>query len=207
MLQKEGFNAWAKDYDEQVKHTKGYPFEGYYNLMNEIVSMLELKEVTSILDVGIGTGLLASYIQSKQPHVTITGLDFSSNMIEIAKSRVKNGVFYPCDLNEGLPKEIANIGFDYIISTYVLHHFSLEKKLELISEMKKHLNPNGKMIIGDVAFLTKEELKDCEAKYQNVLDPDEIYLVYTELKDHLVEEGISSTFIQISFCAGILIIE
>lgn len=48
-------------------------------------------------------------------------------------------MYYHHDLSKRLPKEIANEKYDYIVSTYVIHHFDLKEKINLIIELKQKL--------------------------------------------------------------------
>lgn len=67
------------------------------------------------------------------------------------------------------------------------------------------LNGNGKILIGDVAFITRVELDRCKEKYNQYWDIEEIYLVAEEIIQHLNEEYFCD-YIKISHCAGVLTI-
>ncbi len=84
---------------------------------------------------------------------------------------------------KGLPKELENIQFDYIISTYAMHHLEDEDKIKLINKLEEYISRDGRIIIGDVAFQTRELLEQCKAKYENYWDDEEIYFVFNELKE------------------------
>lgn len=49
-------------------------------------------------------------------------------MIDIAKEKMPNGLFIQSDFNLGIPSELAHEKFDYIISSYAIHHLNNEKK-------------------------------------------------------------------------------
>ena len=66
--------------------------------------------------------------------------------------------------------------------------------------MRGRLKENGKILIGDVAFETREELNQCRKQAGNEWDEDEIYFVFDELKKNFP----SLSFAQVSPCAGIL---
>ncbi|ERJ12008.1 class I SAM-dependent DNA methyltransferase [Haloplasma contractile] len=202
MLKQHGFDEWSKKYDEHVQNSVGYPFEGYNDLMNEIVNEIDYGNKPSVLDVGIGTGTLSSLLNTKG--ATITGLDFSSEMIKVAESRIKNGIFYVQDLSNGLPKELNNTEFNYIISTYVIHHFCLDQKITLIVELLNHLKPGGKLLIGDVAFQTEADLIRCKEQNKDCFDHDELYIVADEIIKALQRKDITAKYKQISSCAGVV---
>lgn len=51
MLDSKGFDQWAGEYDESIeKYSNGYPFEGYYNVL-EYISMDDAEKVDFILDL------------------------------------------------------------------------------------------------------------------------------------------------------------
>lgn len=66
----------------------------------------------------------------------------------------------------------------------------------------KYGNTNGKIIIGDVAFETREALEQCKCKAGDAWDPDEIYFVIEELR----KDFPALSFTQMSDCAGVLML-
>ena len=71
MLEKEGFDAWAEEYDRSVRETdeaSGYPFAGYDALMSWLrqeITAEGSRSCGSYLDVGIGTGKLAGELYDR----------------------------------------------------------------------------------------------------------------------------------------------
>ena len=59
---------------------------------------------------------------------------------------------------------------------------------------------NGKILIGDVAFETRNEMEQCRQQACDEWDDDEIYFVVNELK----KDFPALLFTKISYCAGIL---
>lgn len=203
MLNNKGFDEWAGTYDESVNRlSKEYPFDGYYDILHKIYDLIENKSNSTILDVGFGTGFLTNKLYEAKSK--IYGLDFSKGMIDIAQKKMPHAKFIKCDLNLGLPDEIKNVKFDYIISSYAIHHFTDDKKIDLIYDFTKHLNKNGKIIIADVAFETREDMAKCKEKSLDDWDNDEIYITYDTFKNLLLEKGLKSKYNQISSCGGIL---
>ena len=132
----------------------------------------------------------------------IYGIDFSERMLEISKEKMPLAKLVQYDFSRGLPKELENIQFDYIISTYAMHHLEDEDKIKFINKLEEYLSRDGRIIIGDIAFETRELLEQCKVKYENYWDDEEIYFVFDELKEFFPEEDIS--FTTISHCAGII---
>jgi putative AdoMet-dependent methyltransferase len=82
MLDNKGFDKWAGEYDASIKrHSEGYPFEGYYNVLSYVYSLIKESKETKILDVGVGTGLLTHELYKngkKIDRVRINCLIYSS---------------------------------------------------------------------------------------------------------------------------------
>lgn len=122
--------------------------------------------------------------------------------MEIAKEKMPLAKFIQYDFSKGLPEELENIQFDYIISTYAMHHLEDEEKIKFIKKLESHLSKEGKIIIGDIAFETRELLEQCKASYNSYWDDEEIYFVFNELKESLPDKDIN--FTTISHCSGVI---
>ncbi|MGN7115737.1 methyltransferase domain-containing protein [Lysinibacillus odysseyi] len=205
MLSKQGFNLWANDYDKSVKVSEEsgqYPFAGYKAILGSIFNEVMQGGKKNVLDIGIGTGVLAVQLAAHGHH--ITGLDFSKAMLETAKQKLPQAALYEWDLQDGLPPEIEQQRFDTIISTYTLHHFRDGEKVLLIQKLLNLLTPGGKLYIGDVAFSTAAELEGCREESIRYWDDDEYYFVHDELKP-LVEEFCYINFYPMSHCGGLFV--
>ena len=103
-----------------------------------------LKEINwknkSVLDVGCGTGDFSFHAAKKGG--IVTGIDFSSEAIKIAKEKYshKNLNFKKIDAEKGLSGN-----YDVIVSLGTLEHTT--KPFQMLKIFKKHLKPNGKIII------------------------------------------------------------
>lgn len=203
MLGKEGFDQWAGNYDERISQdSTGYPFEGYYDVLAYVHSLIDNPVEKKILDIGVGTGLL-SYLLYKRGS-QIWGLDFSEKMIERAQRKMPKASFFQHDFSRGLPDEVSTMKFDYIISSYAIHHLNDEGKIKLVEELKTILKDTGKIIIADVAFTNREELEACKKQYQGHWDNQEAYIVADSLMTVLENAGWQCEYHQVSFCGGVL---
>lgn len=203
ILDNKKFDDWALKYDKQMKNSRGYPFEGYYNVLSYIRNLINLNSSqTKILDVGIGTGELSKILYNDG--ALIYGLDFSEKMIEVARNKMPNGIFIKCNFKSGIPVQIKTVKFNYIISSYALHHISDKEKINLISELLKSLALNGKIIIADIAFQNIKDLEKCKNKHLNIWDENEKYFIADNIIKSLKNNEISVTYQQISECAGVL---
>lgn len=203
MLDNKGFDLWADGYDKSVQLSEEndeYPFAGYKDVLNTIYNIVHKREKAKILDIGFGTGILTKKLYDDG--YEIYGIDFSQNMIEIAKEKMPLASLIKYDFSKGLPEEIKDNSFDYIISTYAMHHLEDAEKNEFIEKLENYLNRDGKIIIGDIAFKTRELLEKCKTNYNEYWDDEEIYFVFEELKESLFNKNIS--FTEISHCSGVI---
>ena len=203
MLDDKGFDLWADGYEKSVQLSEEdneYPFAGYKDVLGTIYNIVHRKEKAKILDIGFGTGVLTKKLYDDG--YEIYGIDFSQRMIEIAKEKMPLAKLFQYDFSKGLPKKLENIQFDYIISTYAMHHLEDKEKIKFINKLDKYLSSDGEIIIGDVAFETRGLLEQCKIKYADYWDDEEIYFVFDELKEFFPKEDIS--FTTISYCAGII---
>ncbi len=206
MLDNKGFDMWADGYDKSVnlsEENNEYPFAGYKNVLNYIYNQVRERNNANILDIGFGTGVLTTRLYDAG--YTITGIDFSSNMIDVAKKKMPNATLIKWDFSEGLPNEIKDRSFDYIISTYAIHHLTNKEKMGFIELLITLLNENGKVLIGDISFETRNGLEICKEKYKELWDDDEIYFVADKIMKDL-NHKYSCGYTKISHCAGVLTI-
>ena len=198
------FDIWAGEYDEEVRladENDKYPFAGYKKIMDYIFNEAIKQNSANILDVGVGTGTLASALY-KHGHI-ITGIDFSSEMLAIAKHKMPYATFYQCDFTDGLPSKITGNKYDFIISTYALHHLPDTLKEMFIKSLLPYLNTNGAILIGDIGFKTRNEFDKCHKQNADDWDDNEYYFVFSELIETLKCVA-TVTYEQMSHCGGVL---
>ena len=206
MLDNKGFDMWADGYDRSVnlsEEDNEYPFAGYKDVLNYIYNQVRERNSANILDIGFGTGVLTTRLYDTGYNTT--GIDFSSNMIDIAKKKMPKATLINWDFSKGIPDEIKNTRFDYIISTYAIHHLTNKEKVGFIELLIDLLNENGKVLIGDISFETRNELEICKEKYKELWDDDESYFVADEIMKDL-NHKYSCVYTKISNCAGVLTI-
>ena len=154
-----------------------------------------------VLDVGFGTGTLTTKLYEKG--CTLYGQDFSARMIELAKEKMPDAVLIQGDFSKGLDTALREKSYDFVISTYALHHLDYAGKLSLIRELTDCLNPGGRLLIGDVAFETNADLDACRLKAGDEWDEDEIYFIRDEMKKAFPE----MEYEKISECAGLMTLQ
>jgi putative AdoMet-dependent methyltransferase len=206
MLNKLGFDLWANEYDQTVRVSEEsnlYPFAGYKEILNMIFNEIMQKEKSKVLDIGFGTGVLTHKLYENGHQVD--GIDFSSEMIAIAITKMPRANLIEWDISNGLPDEILSMKYDAIVSTYALHHLTDEAKIKFIQNLLSLLKDDGKIFIGDIAFQTRENLENCRKESAGYWDNDEFYFVADEIHSAL-GDVCTFEFHSISHCGGVFII-
>ncbi|WP_226675269.1 class I SAM-dependent methyltransferase [Mesobacillus jeotgali] len=204
MLNKQGFNLWADGYDKtvQVSEENGvYPFAGYREILNTIFKEVMERENSRVLDIGFGTGVLTARLYENGHH--IDGIDFSQRMIALAQPKMPNANLLEWDIANGLPSEVKGKQYDFIVSTYALHHLTDEDKVLFIKGLLQLLSEDGKILIGDIAFQTRQQLGTCKNDSNEFWDEDEFYFVFNEVRS-VLEDYCKLEFLPISHCGGVI---
>ena len=203
MLDHKGFDLWADGYDRAVgisDEENTYPFAGYKEVLGRIFRIVTGKPGAAVLDLGFGTGVLTAKLYEKG--CAVYGQDFSARMIELARGKMPDAVLVQGDFSKGLAPDLRTRTYDFIVSTYALHHLDDVRKRSLIRELLRLLNPGGKLLIGDVSFRTRADLNACREEAGENWDGDEIYFVSDEMKEAFP----AMEYEQISGCAGLMIL-
>lgn len=204
MLDQQGFDLWADGYDRAVgwsddEHT--YPFAGYRDVLGGIYRAVAQKRGASVLDIGFGTATLAAKLYADG--FDIFGQDFSPRMIALAAAKMPRAHLYEGDFSAGLAGPLRERRYDFIVSTYALHHLTDAQKAPFLRGLFDLLKPGGQILIGDVAFAARADLERCRADAGDEWDDEEYYFVADELRPAFP----SLTFQPVSFCAGILTLQ
>ena len=125
-------------------------------------------------------------------------------MLGLAKQKMPKGKFFCYDIKSGLPKDLDGVKFDYIISSYVIHHLDDEEKANFILKLKGILKENGKIIMADISFKNHKDMLYCKNISGSNWDDDEIYLIADKMVKRLTDSGLMVRYTQISSCAGVL---
>lgn len=109
-----------------------------------------INNAAKILDMGCGGGDISEEIANMNDSADIDALDFDSNIIEIAKEKLKFKQNVNVDLKDISSDEIGTEKYDIIISRFLLSHLTSPDKA--LSKFKNALKDGGKVIIEDVDF-------------------------------------------------------
>lgn len=198
------FDNWASHYNP-AKNER-FPFIGYNDVLTTIVRKANPGPDNTILDIGIGTGNLAQRFLSH--HCALWGIDFSTKMLARAANLLPNATLVQANiLAERWPSQLDR-KFDVIVSAYTFHEFQDITKVQLLKRLiRNHLAPNGKIVIGDIAFPTEQAEVEARETWKDQWDNDEFYWIADRTIATCKVEGIDIQYTQVSECSGVLIVE
>lgn len=129
-----------KDYNliaQEFSRTRSY-------LWPELAFLIQYAtEGERVLDLGCGNGRLFQVLKEKK--IDYIGVDFSSQMIEIAREKNPQGKFL---LANALNLPFSENFFDKIYSLAVFHHLpSREFRVKFLKEAQRVLKPKGLLIL------------------------------------------------------------
>jgi ubiquinone/menaquinone biosynthesis C-methylase UbiE len=135
---REFFDKQANQYDSTLAGRQSK------RLYDFIIRTMDRFEYKSVLDVGCGTGNLLFEVL-KRKKVSTAGIDLSEKMIDVAKMRLGEEADLRSGDSEHLPWKSES--FDMVTCTLSFHHYPNPEAV--LDEMKRVLNPGGKVIIAD----------------------------------------------------------
>ena len=194
------FDDWAAHYDHSVAEQEGFPFAGYTRLLQTVVEQAGVKADDAVLDLGTGTGNLAALAAARGADAY--GLDFSAQMLALARVKLPQGHFFQADLRGDWPAALQR-RFEIIVSAYVFHHFPLAEKADLAKALVEHsLRPGGRLVIGDIAF-ADQAAEEAVRRSLGEEWEQEYYWIVDQSLAALEAAGLRVEFIPVSFCAGV----
>ena len=132
-------------------------------LLVELIDSGKIKPCSAI-DLGCGAGNYAVYLASRG--FEVTGVDFSSEAIKIAKANtLKKKVqcsFFVADLVNELTD--FNQKWDFAYDWGVLHHIFPQYRVKYVQNVHQILNSNGKYL--SVCFSEKDTAFEGSGKYR-----------------------------------------
>jgi len=165
---KENIDKMRSFFNEKAS-TDNYDCVHLKMMSNKIAITEALPDGTKkVFDLGVGTGLELIPLFERFPDAHVTGIDVSESMLETLKKRefadkvtCINGDFFTEDYGTG---------YDAVISTSALHHFTPEDKLRLFRKAYDSLRDGG-MLINSDRYSPDQETED------------NIFKAYEEKKD------------------------
>jgi ubiquinone/menaquinone biosynthesis C-methylase UbiE len=144
-----------------------------------------------VVDLGVGSGLVAEAVLDALPEASLVGIDFSEAMLELARARL--GRFGP--RARLLRHDLADIGtialpadrYAALFSVQTLHHLSDEDKCAAIAWSAGVLEPGGLIVIVDRVAIPGSLFSEWAAVWRRI-DPA-TPSTYEEYDEQLAHSG------------------
>ena len=120
------------------------------------------KKNNKILDLGCGDGILTRELLKIDESISATLVDGSQEMLSKAKEKLSGveGINYVrASFQELLRKDVALPNFDFVVSSFAIHHLNLKEKKLLFKYIYSRLNSGGYFVNIDVVFSPTENLE------------------------------------------------
>ncbi|VVM04883.1 partial demethylmenaquinone methyltransferase / 2-methoxy-6-polyprenyl-1,4-benzoquinol methylase, partial [Methylacidimicrobium cyclopophantes] len=166
-----------------------------YEIGTKLVALLRVGPGASVLDLGCGTGRLASYVcRITGPKGKVFGLDPSPYRIAIAERRARRGLSFAVG-GSGDLSALPSRSFDVVYLNYVLHW--IDDRRRALQEIHRILKPGGKLGISfedtsrpsDLDELIEQSAKEVVGRIPPKLFLSTAPLGLTELEEMLQKSG------------------
>jgi tRNA (cmo5U34)-methyltransferase len=135
----------------------------YYPAMIEALALsvcLDRGAPVEVIDLGCGTGTSALEILKHYPHASMTCMDLSAKMLDIARYKLRE---YPdVRFEQGsFADYLFDRQYDLAVSSLALHHIeTLDEKLEFYRRIYNALAPGGVFVNADIVLGSSDRLQD-----------------------------------------------
>ena len=123
-------------------------------LRRRIVEQIDPKPAARVLDLGCGTGTLSLLLKKTHPEIRIVGLDIDPAVLEIARRKQRTSGL-DVDFIRGDIDSLIDEGsftpnaFDHVVSSFVFHHLSRDRKRRTLDALLQVLKPGGRLLLVD----------------------------------------------------------
>ena len=122
----------------------------YGRLQEAVAAATGGLSVSSVLDLGTGTGETLAAVLERHPGAAAVGLDKSAPMLQAARTRLGS---LEVDLQVAeLTTPLPAGPFDLVVSALAIHHLEGPDKADLFARIAVVLRPGGRFVLGDVVI-------------------------------------------------------
>ncbi len=137
------FDATAATYDrDRMKLIPGH--EGFYAAALELVP----ADVSTIVDLGAGSGLFSAMLRASFPAARLHLIDFSAPMLDLARRRLGESPLVAYSLTDYTAAPLP-VPCDAVVSSLSIHHLEDDRKRALFCAVFDALKPGGVFVNAD----------------------------------------------------------
>ena len=136
----------------------------------ELLKLMTKLDVSSVLDVGCGSGGNLAGLAYAMPHLVLSGVDVSREALALAAQRVPSASFRQLDAQ----KEKLDEQFDLVLCNQVIEHLAddttalrnmalMAKRWVLVATMRGRMRPS-EALIGHMRNYSDKELREKAAR-------------------------------------------
>lgn len=151
------FDRQAASYDQRVSRgAEGFDVHRDYDTaLDETLRVIDPQPGEKGLDLGTGTGNLAGRFLAAGAEMA--GVDQSWEMLRRCREKHPQMV---TRLGNLLAIPFFDQSFDFVVTSYALHHLEEDQKPLALEEMHRVLKPGGRICIADLMFNSEEARRD-----------------------------------------------
>jgi 3-hydroxy-5-methyl-1-naphthoate 3-O-methyltransferase len=138
-------------------------------LAQDIVRMIDLRDVNTVLDLGGGVGDYAIEFVNAKPNINATIFTypncapFAEDYLKYIKKRE---IAEKINIITGdMFKDDFGSGYDLVFLSFVIQHFDIWKNMELAKKVYESLNPGGTIVIQDLLIDDKRTSPEFNALF------------------------------------------
>jgi tRNA (cmo5U34)-methyltransferase len=161
--------------------------------LDVLCRLAAVRQPRRILELGIGTGLVAEGVRARLPDAEYVGLDASASMLDLARVRLPGVELVEADLLGDWP-EVVEGEFDLVVSAQTIHHIEGAAKQDVYEQVFSVLSSRGRFLLSDRLAVEPELFGHYVALWQRTreqlgLDPLPADWTYDRYLEKLAEAG------------------
>lgn len=154
---KDHFDGEAQDFDRIIlKLIPHYP-----TMVRTLIDAIPFEKSSRlrVIDLGCGTGTVATHVLESFPNAHLTCLDFSENMLASAQKRLAPHPMVNYVVSD-LRYYTFDTKYDVVVSSLAIHHLPTnEDKYNFYRRVYENLNPGGVFYNADVVLASNDFLQ------------------------------------------------